>query len=412
MRFQLTTFVLLVFFAFSSLKADWPEFRGPLGNGHSSVKKVPLKWSNDSENISFRVPVAGLGWSSPSIIDNEIWITAADKSDNTLRAICLDLKSGKEIKNIVVFEKKSLGRVHSKNSHASPTVFIDNDLLYVHYGDFGTACLNRDGKIIWKKEIKCGHLHGPGGSPVVYEDKLIINFDGKDAQFVAALNKKTGDEIWRAKRTHVSPERFTGGKMVPISYSTPTLWKNDGKVQVISSGADHVAGYDVETGKEIWWAEYDGYSVVPRPTIGKGLVFVSSSYNRSVMKAIKLGQSGKAEIAWENRRSASKNPSPIIVGDEIYSVSDDGVATCFDVLSGKVHWKKRIGRAYSASPIFAQGRIYFLDETGTATVIEPGKEYSELAINKIKGRTLASLVPIEGGILLRTDKELLRIEAQ
>lgn len=405
--------VLLLFPAVASAQ-NWPQFRGPGQQGHSKATNVPLKWS-ETENIAWKTPIDGLGWSSPVVKDGRIWLTSALEEGKKLHTICLDLKTGREILNVEVFEKEEPGRVHRKNSHASPTPLLVGDRVYVHFGRYGTACLSTDGKILWKRVLEYNHVHGPGGSPVVYEDKLIINCDGADVQFMIALDCNTGETVWKTKRAHISEARLMGKKSVPMGFSTPLLVKVGDTVQVISTGADHVAGYDVTDGKEIWWSEYDGYSLVPRPVIGHGLVFVCSGYNSPMMYAIKLGGSGnvtESHAAWSLDKGAPLNPSPLVVGNELYLVNDRGVAMCFDAKTGERHWQQRLGGNFSASPLYVDGRIYFLNEVGETTVIAPGTEYKELAKNPLPGKTLASLTPQNGAMLLRTDTHLYRIEGK
>ena len=389
----------------------WTEFRGQNGTGHSAFKGIPTEWSDASENIEWKTELKGLGWSSPVIANNKIWLTTADESAGELSVLILDLATGKLEKSIKVFEKK-LGRIHKKNSHASPSALIDGDLVFVHFGDYGTACLNQSGEVLWKKVLSYGHFHGPGGSPVVYQDKLIISCDGGDKQFLIALNKKTGDEIWKVAKKHIHPARFSGGKMKAIAFSTPSLREVEGRHEVVACGADHIAGFDPETGKENWWAAYDGYSIVPRPIFFKDMVYYASCYNTPVLYGLKISGSGEItkSVAWETKKGAPHNPTPIVVGNELYAVSDRGIAQCLDAETGKVHWTQRMGRGYSASPIFVDGKIYFQDETGGTTVIRPGTDYEELAKNKITGRTLSTPVPVAGGLLIRTDKSLMLVK--
>jgi outer membrane protein assembly factor BamB len=403
--------LLLSFLAFPAQGEDWPQFRGPTGQGHSTAKRVPLRWS-DTENIEWNSPLDGLGWSSPAVQGDRIWLTTALEGGKSLRAICLDLATGKEIHNVEVLAKENPGRVHTKNSHASPTPVIEGDRVYVHFGTHGTGCLSTEGKIIWTKILKYNHVHGPGGSPVIFEDLLIINCDGGDTQFVYGLDKRTGEIRWKTPRAHIGEARLAGRANVPMGFSTPLLVEVGGVTQVVSTGADHVAGYDARTGKEIWWSSYDGYSLIPRPVVGHGLVFVCSGYNNPLLYAIRLGGKGdvtETHAEWSLKKGAPHSPSPILVGSELYVVSDGGVATCLDAKTGKEHWQKRLDGNFSASPIYAAGRLFFLDENGATTVLAPGTEYKELAKNQVTGRTLASLVPLEGGMLLRTDKHLLRI---
>ena len=408
-------FVALLLDAAPLVADDFPQFRGPSGDGLTNLKNVPLHWKDNSDNIAWQTEIPGLGWSSPVVVDNEIWLTAGVESDATLRAICLDLDSGKITKNVVVFDKEKFGSIHAKNSHASPTPLIDGDLIFVDFGDYGTACLTRTGEVKWRREFVVGHLHGPGGSPALFKDRIFLNRDGTDEQYIIALNKQTGETIWQTKRKHTHPDRLNRKKNVPIAYSTPVVHNINGRDQVLSASADHLAGYDCQTGEELWWSEYDGYSVVPKPLVGKNMVFFSSCYNSPVLYGVKLGGAGdvtKTHVAWSLDKKAPHNPSPLLVGDELYFVSDDGVAHCLNAETGEVYWKERIGPAYSASPFLVGDRIYFQDEKGGTVIIKAGKEFEKLAENQIEGRTLATPTPIEGGLLIRTDTKIMRINAE
>ena len=393
--------------------ADWPQFRGPGGQGHSDATNLPLTWS-ETENVVWKVPVAGLGWSSPSIQGDQIWLTTAIDDGKSLHAIALDRATGKTIHDVVVFELADPGAVHSKNSHASPTPLIEDDRVYIHFGAHGTACLKTDGSVVWKtQELKHNHRHGPGGSPVIYQNLLILNCDGSDLQYVVALDKNTGKEVWKKKREHIGEDRISGKSSVPMAYTTPLLTEINGKIQLLSSGADSIVSYDPLTGDELWWFRYDGYSNVPRPVVGKGHVFISSGYDRPEFFAVRVDGTGdvtESHLAWNMKKAAPLNPSPLLLGDELYLVSDNGIATCLDAVSGEQHWQERIGGNFSASPTFADGRIYFLDEEGKTTVVAPGKKFEVLASNQLEGRTLASPAMVDSSIFLRTDTHLYRIE--
>ena len=393
--------------------ADWPQFRGPGGQGHSDAKNLPLTWS-ETENIAWKVPIAGLGWSSPSIQGNQIWLTTAIDEGKSLHAIALDRTSGKTIHDIEVFTLENPGGVHKKNSHASPTPLIEGDRVYVHFGAHGTACLTTAGEIVWKmQELKHDHRHGPGGSPVIFEDLLILNCDGSDIQFVVALDKNTGEIKWKKKREHIGEDRLSGKSNVPMAYTTPLLVDVNGTTQLLSIGADSIVAYNPKNGDEYWWFRFDGYSNVPRPVVAKGLVFLSSGYDRPEFYAVRIDGSGdvtESHLAWNMKKAAPLNPSPLAIGDELYLVSDNGIATCLDAVTGEQHWQERLGGNFSASPTFADGRIYLLDEDATTTVIAPGKTFESLAVNKLEGRTLATPAMVDGAIFLRTDTHLYRIE--
>lgn len=391
---------------------SWNEFRGINGSGDSAFTEMPIEWSDTSENIDWKTELPGLGWSSPVIEGSRIWLTSAVEGDGKSRLVvlCLDLDSGRVVREVTVFEKK-LGRIHKKNSHASPSAIVDGKNVFVHFGEHGTACLDVEGNVLWKRVFDYGHFHGPGGSPVVVDNKLILSCDGGNKQFLIALDRTTGETIWQTEKEHIHPARRSGGKMAPIAFSTPTLREADGKTEIVCPGADHIAGFDAETGNENWWAAYDGYSVVPRPILLDDMVFYTSSYNTATMYGLKLGGKGEItkQVAWETRKGAPHNPTPIIVADNLYMVSDRGIGVCLDARTGKVHWQQRMGKAYSASPIHVDGKIYFQDERGGTIVIEPGTEYSEVARNQLSGRTLATPVPVEGALLIRTDSHLLKI---
>lgn len=385
--------------ALALLLQDWPQFRGPDGQGHAAVEKLPLKWTEAS--AAWKTPVPGLGWSSPVLADSKVWMTTATDEGKSLRAVAVDATSGKIAVDVEVFKLAAPGRIHQKNSHASPTPILEGDRVYVHFGPQGTACLKTDGTAVWKQQLKYGPVHGPGGSPAIWGDLLVFSCDGGDTQSVAALDKKTGALKWRTSRPpNDYPKKF--------AFSTPLVV--DGLL--VSPGASAVTAYE-PGGKPVWSARYaEGYSVVPRPVAGHGLVFVGTGYDRPTLIAVRTGGQGDVtdtHIAWKLERGAPHNPSPLLVGDELYIVSDNGVAACLDAKTGREHWRERLGGNFSASPLFAAGRIYFQDENGGTHVVKPGKAFEKLAANQLPGKTLASPAAIEGALLIRTDKALYRI---
>jgi outer membrane protein assembly factor BamB len=391
----------------SAFKApDWPQFRGPDGQGHASVKSLPLLWSDDSDNIQWKVSIEGLGWSSPVIAGGRVWLTTATQSGTSLRALCLDANTGRKIHDVEVFQLEKKGHIHKKNSHASPTPILDGTRVYVHFGASGTACLSDQGEVLWRRTLEHSDVHGPGGSPALVGDSLVINCDGFKAPFVVALSCKTGKPRWKI------PRQGHDGTDIGASFCTPLMIEMNGKQQVVSPGANLVASYDPGTGRSLWHVRYIGYSVAPRPVFGHGLVFISTSFNRPVLLAIRPDGEGDvtdSHVAWRMEQGVPHTPSPLLVGDELYLVSDKGIASCLDAKTGDRHWRERLGGNFSGSPLHAAGRIYFLDEDGVTTVIQPGKTFQKLAKNEIEGRTLASLAAIEGALFLRTDTHLFRI---
>jgi outer membrane protein assembly factor BamB len=399
--FSLTFFLILWFSLHSRATAeDWPEFRGPDGQGHSAEKGVPVSWS-EAKNIAWKTAIPGLGWSSPVIQGDRIWLTTALDEGHSLRVLCLNRDTGKQLQNIEIFRKENPFRIHTKNSHASPTPILEGDRVYVHFGTNGTACLNTDGRVLWKTELPYQHGHGAGGSPALFGDLLIINCDGTDVQYVVALDKATGKIRWKRDRK------------ARMAYGTPLAIQVNGADQVVSPGADRVIAYNPSDGEEIWWARYDGYSLVPRPVYGLGLVFVCSGYDSPTLFAVKpdgRGDVTESHVVWTLRRAAPLNPSPLLIEDALYIVSDKGIASCLEAKTGKVRWQERLNGEFSASPLYADGRIYLLNEEAETTVMIPGAQFRKLAGNSLEGRTLASLAVSGRAIYLRTDRHLYRIQ--
>ena len=402
--------ILLVFLLASAGLAahaeDWPQFRGPTGQGHSSEHGLPVDW-DESRNVMWKTPVAGRGWSSPVIAGGRVWLTTSIKERGaSLRAVAYDVSTGREAVNVEVFHIRNGELTNAKNSHASPTPIVEGDRVYVHFGAEGTAALTTSGDILWKVRLPYESQHGNGGSPVLFGDLLIVNCDGSDQAFVAALDKRTGKVRWKTFRHQPADQ----------AYSTPLVIRVGERDQLVSVGAYRAAAYDPETGKEIWRVGYaDGFSNVPRPVYGHGLVFIATGFQQPSLLAVRADGSGdvtKSHVAWKLGRGAPLTPSPLLVGDELYIVNDGGIASCLDARTGEPHWAQRLGGEYSASPVFADGRIYFLSEGGVATVIAPGKEFRRLATNSLDGATLASIGVSDGSLFIRSDTHLYRIGAR
>jgi outer membrane protein assembly factor BamB len=397
--------VILVAAVIAARAEDWPEFRGPTGQGHSSERGLPLEWS-DSKNILWKVPINGLGWSSPSVAGKRVWLTAALEKQYpvSLRVIALDVDSGREILNREVFAIEQDPLLNAKNSYASPTPLVEGDRLYVHFGPYGTAALTTSGEILWKTRLPYDPEHGNGGSPALYQDLLIVNCDGIDEAYIAALDKKTGAIRWKTARRKPSGH----------AYSTPLVIRSGNQDQIVSVGAFHTAAYEPLSGKEIWHVDYtEGYSIVPRPVFGGGLVYITTGLQRPVLTAIRPDATGDitaTHVAWRMDRSVPITPSVLLVGSELYMVNDLGIATCLDATTGQVRWQERLGGNFSASPVFADGRIYFLNEEGVTTVIAPGAEFRRLATNSLKDAwTLASIAVSEKTLFIRAADYVYRI---
>jgi outer membrane protein assembly factor BamB len=393
-----------------SLAQDWPQFRGPDGQGHATTAAAPQKWAEGSDNVKWSTVIDGLGWSSPVIADGKVWMTTATDGNKSLRAICVDAKDGKVLHNVEVFKLDTPGPAHKKNSYASPTPILDKDRVYVHFGPNGTACLGTDGKVIWKQQqLKFNPVHGAGGSPALVGGLLIFTCDGLADPFVAALDAKTGALKWKTPRDNAGePKKFSFCTPLPIEVGKST--------QVVVPGAGAVQSLDPATGRVLWTAKYpNGYSVVPRPVYGHGMVFFSSGFDRPALLAVKVDGKGDVtdtHIAWRLEKGAPLDPSPLLVGDELYTVNDQGIASCIDAVTGRPYWQERIGSAHSASPVQIGGLIYFQAEDGTTTIVKADKTFTKVATNQVKGKTFASPAPVDGALFLRTDTRLLRIEPE
>lgn len=391
---------------------DWPEFRGPTGQGIATARDVPVQWSA-TENVVWRQEVPGSGWSSPAVANGRVFLTAAVPVENSkqgdlaLCALAFDAASGKPLWKTEIFRQsgESAPKIHAKNSHASPTPLVDDGQVIVHFGHQGIACLTHAGEIVWKNDaLKYSPVHGNGGSPALVDGKLAFSCDGGDDPFVAALDRRTGKLVWRTPRACDMVKKF--------AFSTPLVIEVAGRKQIVSPGAGSVGGFDPAAGKEIWRVRYDGYSVIPRPVYGHGLIYIGTGYDSPVVMAIRPEGSGDVtdtHVAWTLTKGAPNTPSLLLVGDELYMVSDRGIATCVDAKTGDVHWQQRIGGGFSASPVFAEGRIYFQDEDGECTVLAAGKKFQKLAENAIAERTLASYAVTDGSLFIRGDKHLYRI---
>lgn len=390
--------------------ADWPQFRGPTGQGHAPDESVPLEWS-ETENVAWKTPVPGLGWSSPVAGGGRIWLTTAlvdPDAGSSLRLLAFDAETGSLVLDAAVFDSREVRPLNPKNSLASPTPVLDPDgeRVYVHFGAAGTAAVSAAGEIVWRTRFPYTSQHGNGGSPILHDGRLIVSIDGYDTAYLVAVDARTGEERWRSVR----PD--------PVSqaYSTPLAVRVGGREQIVNVSAFRTSGHDPASGREIWRVGYPrGFSNVPRPVFGHGLVYLSTGFQQPTLLAVRADGAGdvtRSHVVWRLQRGAPLTPSPILVGGELYFVTDFGIATCVDALTGDVHWQERLGGNHSASPVFAGGRIYFQNEAGVTTVIAPGAEFDVLARNRLDGSTLASMAVSDGALFVRTDTRLYRIEEQ
>jgi outer membrane protein assembly factor BamB len=440
MRIVLTLSTLLLLSATTILHAAWPEFRGPAGQGFVGDASIPLDWS-ETENVTWKTPIAGKGWSSPVVLGEQIWLTTAVTNEPTpeqieqqfqaseltrqqferrqvhgtlsLHAICLHRKSGKLLRNIKLFEINSPEAIHTANSYASPTPFLEADRVYCHFGANGTACLDTaSGDVIWTRKIAANLSVGAGSSPVIQGDVLVLVYDGIDKQFITGLDKQDGKTIWTTPRPPIrsnDPQRRK-------AYSTPLLVQQDGRDQFVIPGAQWVVSYDPETGEELWRVDHgSGFSNVPRPVFGHGMVFICTGFGKPQLWAIRTDGSGdvtETHVAWRTKGQIPATSSPVLVDDMLFLIGDTGIASCFDAHTGKEVWKKRIGGNFSASPIATKDRVYWFSEQGDTTVIKASPKYVKLITSHVDGSLMASPAILGSTLFLRSDSNLYRIEQQ
>lgn len=438
LRRQLT-FITLVAHSVGAFAADeWPQFRGPQGDGHSTATNLPVEWDvKTGKNIAWKAALPGEGHSSPVISGDQIWVTTAvikpfteaekkkrldevpnsrglDLADQViLRAVCVDRESGEISKNIKLFTIETPEPVHALNSYASPTPVIEKGRLYCHFGTYGTACVEtKTGDILWSnRKLKIDHQNGPGASPILWKDLLIAQYDGIDRQFVAALNKRTGDVAWNVKRSGELPQRREFQK----AYATPHIVVTGGHPVLISPGSDWVYGYNPANGEELWRIRYGqlGFSTVPRPVIGHGMAFVVTSFMKSRLLAVRYdgeGDVSSSHVVWKSDRQIPQKPSVLLVGDHLYLVNDAGIATALDAKTGKEVWRERLNGKFAASPLYADGRIYACGQEGKVTVFAPDDKFKSLAVNEMPDGIMASPAAVGSELYIRTESQLVRIE--
>lgn len=404
-RVLLATCVCL--FPASQSLADWPDFRGPARDGVVRNLQLPKSWSAE-ENIRWRTEIPGEGWSSPIVIGEMIYLTAAIPNDSgyALALFSIQANSGEIQNRVQLFQESSdAPDIHKKNSHASPTPIFDGTHLFVHFGHQGTACVTLDGSVVWKNDsLAYPPVHGNGGTPAVVEDLVIFSRDGADISQITALDKRTGKVVWERERDVEADKKF--------SFCTPLMLELDGRQQLILPGSNVVQSLDPKTGQEHWRLRYEGYSVIPRPIYHAGLVFVCTGYNRPSILAIDPTGSGDVtdtHLKWQSNSNIPHTPSIIALDGKIAVVSDKGIACCFDATTGEELWKERIGGNFSASPLLVGTEMYLLSEEGVCTILDIAGQPTEIAVNKIGERCLASMAVVDQDLLLRSDTALYRI---
>lgn len=402
---------LLPALSFASGPKNWPQFRGPSGDGHAGDARIPLRWS-ETENIAWKTPIHDRGWSSPVVWDDQIWLTTATADGHEMFAVCVDLNSGRIVHDVKLFDVTEPEEIHSLNSYASPTPVVEAGRVWLHFGTYGTACLDtHTAKVLWsRRDLNCDHYRGPGSSPFIHGDLLYLHYDGFDVQYVVALDKHTGQTVWRTDRSTDFGDIDGDFRK---AFCTPILIEAAGRTQLISPGSRAMMAYDPATGRELWQVNHIGFSSTARPLFGHGLVFYHTGFGRNAVCAVRPDGQGDVtdtHIVWRVAKAVPCKPSSILVGDRLYMVDDKGVGTCLDARSGDAIWQARFGGDYSASPILASDRLYFFNQQGKATVIRPADKFEVLATNELESGCMASPAVVKGCMILRSETHLYRIE--
>jgi len=408
-------------------RADWPDYRGPTGDGHAAPAKdgkphgLPLRWS-ETENVTWKTAIPHRGWSTPVVLGGQVWLTTATIQGNDFFAICVDAATGKVLFNERLFHSDSPEPLSNQvNCYASPTPVIEPGRVYVSFGSYGTACLDTaTRKTLWTRtDLQCRHYRGPGSSPILFGNLLILSMDGVDVQYLVALDKATGRTVWKTPRSTKWTDLDSKGQPIREgdfrkSFGTPLVINAGGRPQMISLGSKATFAYDPRTGKELWKTHHAGHTSVVRPVFGNGIAYTTTGHGRTELWAIRVDGQGDVtdtHVAWKMRKDVPTTPSPLLVDGLLYVVSNQGALTCLDPATGKTVWRERLGGSYIASPICADGRLYFFSTQGKATVLKPGRTFEVLATSRLAGGFMASPATSGRALFLRTKTHLYRIEA-
>ncbi|MEZ5356296.1 MAG: PQQ-binding-like beta-propeller repeat protein [Bryobacteraceae bacterium] len=393
--------------AVAAFAEDWPEFRGPTGQGASAETRVPLHWS-PGKGIAWNTAIPGLGHSSPIVWGDRVFLTTATDGNKSCRILALDARSGKILWNTEVFTQDA-SHNRKQNSYATSTPITDGRRVYAVFADGSFAAVDFNGKLVWThRDVHYYSEHGLGASPRLFEDLLIMPFSGSstdpankrvgwqipwDKSYVLALDKNTGRERWK-----------TGRGLSRIGHGSPLIHTVDGQPELLSPVGDVIQGFDPRTGKLKWTVPSRGEGVVPSVVTGEGLIFTSSGFEATTLRTVRAG---KAEVAWEQGKGVSHIPSFVYSKPWLFSITEAGVAVCMQASTGEILWQERIGGIHWASPVLVNGLIYFTDEEGATVVIRAADRFEVVARNSIgDGPVVASMAVSGGAIFIRTHEKL------
>lgn len=414
--------LLAVLLTFSTAVADtWPALRGPQGNGHSAATGLAVTWS-DTENVTWKTAIPNLGYSTPLVWGQQIWLTAATEDGHDYFVYCLDRQTGKILHEAKLFHSdkpEPLG--NGLNCYAAPTGLVEEGRVFVHFGSYGTACIDtKTFAVLWQRtDLPCRHYRGPGSSLFDWKDTIIVTMDGVDVQYIAALDKKTGQTRWKTDRNTEFNDLDETGKPkmegdLRKAYSSPVAIEVGGKPQIVCTASKATIGYDPDTGKELWRTKYDGFSNASLPVWKDGLLIYDTGHGKPNLRAVKITPETSGDITgqivWEQTKYVPARSSPVIVGDLLHMIADNGFISALDLKDGTALYSERTNGACSASPLVAEGRLYFANERGEVIVVKHGRTWELLATNRMDAGMMASPVAVGSELYIRTRKSLYRIE--
>jgi outer membrane protein assembly factor BamB len=407
--------------------ADWPQFRGPLGTGHAPGAAPPLEWS-ETKNVVWKTPIPHKGWSTPVVQGDVIWVTTATADGKEYFAVRLDRATGAIEQNVRLFTSDApepLG--NTVNGYASSSPLIDGDLVFIHFGSYGTAALDaHTGEEKWRRtDLPCRHYRGPGSSLAHFKNTLILTMDGVDVQYLIALDKQTGKTVWKTDRTTDFKDLGADGKPemegdLRKAYTTPLMIEpKSGEPWFISIGAKATYAYDAATGKERWNALYDGFSNASSPVYTHGLAILNTGYGKANLHAYRVDDSTRGlltidQLAWDCLKRVPQRSTPVVVNDHLFMFDDGGFASCLAVATGEIKWSERLEGNFSGSPVVLHdGTVIACTEQGASYVLAPAADAMTVRhTNTLDAGMLACPVAVEKELYLRTKTHLYRIEAR
>ncbi len=412
----LITFTAVLIISSSAGKdGNWTHFRGSCLDGKADVEHAPLFWNPDS-NIIWKTAIHDRGWSSPVVFEDQIWMTTATADGREMYAVCADFQTGEILYDILLFKPDSVFRIHDINSYATPTPCIEAGFVYVHFGRYGTACISTvDGSTLWERtDLPFDDIQGPGSSPVLYKDFLILHCEGVDAQYIMTLDKSSGKTIWRTDRPAelYEPVFYIGRK----AYTTAFIITVKDKDLLISNGSAVCIAYDVMTGKEVWRVIQGEDSTIAMPFYEDGIVyfftsFVTPEQGNKYAELLAVEPGGEGDITgtgvlWRKQVPVLQLLTPVINKGLIYTVDTKNILMCLDAKTGEELKSERLAGKHNASPILAAGHLYFCSTRGETTVVREGQELEIVAENKLEGEIWTTPAILRNRILIRTSKYL------